>query len=283
MAPPGVIVDGHHHIGLKPGLGEFSADDLVEKMDIHGVTMAVVMHFVSPLRTPDDFERANAYIAEQVSQHPSRLVAAVAVDPRMGEAALDAIERYHRLGFRAVKLQPILHGNYAVDRGVVDDLAFLAGKLGLPIVIHSDSTSTACSPWTIAALARRFPQTTFVLLHMGLHPEQVSHVPTIVESVPNVVVDTSQTPDVPELVYTRAVQVLGRDRVVFGTDGPECDLTLSIRKLELALESGGLSLADAQAVIGGNADRIFSLGLADRLKLGGDNRNLAETRAGRQP
>ena len=259
MLPQRPIIDGHHHIGRKASLGEFSGDDLIRKMDREGVAMSVVMHFVSTLRSQDDFVRANAYVAEQVEQHPDRLAGAIAVDPRNGDAALDQIEHYHRAGFRAVKLQPILHGNYAVDGGVVDEVAGLAARLALPVVIHSDSANNVCSPWAIAALARRFPETTIVLLHLGLHPDGMRRVPAVVLETPNVVVDTSQTPDFPDLVYADPVRVLGADRVLFGSDGPECDLSLNLRKLELAVERHGLSEQDAALVLGGNAERIFAL------------------------
>jgi predicted TIM-barrel fold metal-dependent hydrolase len=259
VLPERPIIDGHHHIGLKPGLGEFSGADLVRKMDREGVARSVVMHFVSPLRSQDDFARANAYVAEHVDRHPDRLAGAVAVDPRNGDAALEQIDDYRRAGFRAVKLQPILHGNYAVDGGVVDEVAMLAGQLKMPVVIHCDLASSVCSPWVIHALARRFPETTFVLLHLGLHPDAPRRVPAIVRDAPNIVVDTSQTPDIPEAVYSEPVRILGAERVLFGSDGPECDLSLNLRKLDLAIEQYGLAEQDAALVLGGNAERIFSL------------------------
>jgi uncharacterized protein len=259
MLPQRPIVDGHHHIGLKPELGEFSADDLIRKMDKDGVAMTVAMSFVSPLRSQDDFARANAYVAEQVGRHPDRLVGAVAVDPRNAGGAIEQIETYQREGFRAVKLQPMLHGNYSVAGGIVDPIAELAGRLGLPLVIHCDTTSSVCSPQAIATLARRFPETTIVALHLGLHPDGVKTTPGIVREVSNVVVDTSQTPDIPDAVYSEPVRILGAERVLFGSDGPECDLSLNLRKVELAIERNGLTEQDAALVLGGNSERIFAL------------------------
>lgn len=259
VLPSCAIVDGHHHLGLKPGLGEFSGEDLVRKMDRDGVAKSVVMSFVSPLRTPEDFDRANEYVATEVERHPDRLFGAVAVDPRNGSHAVEQIERYHDAGFRAVKLHPRLHGNYGVDSGVVDEVAAVSGVLGLPIVIHCDTTSDVCSPWAITALAARFSETTFVALHLGLHPEGIKDTPAAVRDTPNVLVDTSQTPDFPHDVYVEPVRVLGAARVLFGSDGPECDLSLNLQKLALAIEQHGLSEHDAALVLGGNAERVFGL------------------------
>jgi uncharacterized protein len=259
VLPLCAIVDGHHHLGFKPGLGEFSGEDVVRKMDRDGVAKSVVMSFVSPLRTQEDFDRANDYVAKEVERHSGRLFGAVAVDPRSGSQAIEQIERYHQAGFRAVKLHPRLHGDYAVDGGVVDEVAAVSGTLGLPIVIHCDTTREACSPRAIAALALRFPETMFVALHLGLHPEAIKDTPAAVRDTPNVLVDTSQTPDFPHDVYVEPVRVLGAERVLFGSDGPECDLSLNLRKLALAIEQYGLSDHDAALVLGGNAERVFGI------------------------
>jgi predicted TIM-barrel fold metal-dependent hydrolase len=259
MLPECPIVDSHHHLGRKPGLGEFSGWDLVQRMDQYGIQKAVAIHFVSLLHTPDDFVRANRYVAEQVECYPDRLVGAVAVNPLFGQLALEEIEHYHGLGFRAVKLHPIFHGHYHVNGGTVDEVAALAGQLGLPIVIHSDYGSPVCSPYEIVALACRFPQTIFVLLHLGLQPEMCKFTPEIVKDTPNVVLDTSQTPDFPRDVFTLPVKIVGAERVLFGSDGPECDASLNLMKLKIAIERYGLGADEAAKVLSGNASRVFNL------------------------
>jgi predicted TIM-barrel fold metal-dependent hydrolase len=258
------VVDAHHHIGRKEGYpgGEFSGSDLVRRMEQHAIAAAVVMHFVSVLRSPEDFIRANSYVAEAVARYPDRLFGAVAINPLFGDLALAEIERYAAAGFRAVKLHPIFHGNYRVNGGAVDDVAALAGQLGLPVVIHSDFTSSACTPYEIAGLAGRFPDTCIVLLHLGLHPELCKHVSSVVRSSPNVMVDTSQTPDFPREVYVNPVRELGADRVLFGSDGPECDVSLNLRKLEIAVAECGLREDEAKQVLSANAVRLFRLSIA---------------------
>jgi predicted TIM-barrel fold metal-dependent hydrolase len=246
-------------MGRKPGLGEFSGADLVRRMDQCGIQKAVAIHFVSLLRTPDDFVQANAYVAEQVGDHPDRLVGAVVVNPLFGELALKEIEGYHKLNFRAVKLHPIFHGHYHVNGGAVDEVAALAGQLGLPIVIHSDFGSSVCSPYEIVALARRVPGTTFVLLHLGLQPEMCKLTPGIVKDTLNVILDTSQTPDFPRDVFALPVQVVGAERVLFGSDGPECDASLNLMKLDIAIKQYGLGMDEAAKVLSGNAHRVFHL------------------------
>lgn len=226
-------------------------------MDRDGIAKALAIHFVSGLQTPNDFERANDYVAAAVQEFPLRLSGAVAVNPLFPEHALREIDRCYNLGFRAVKLHPMVHGYYQVDNGAVDEVARLAGDLSLPVVIHSDWCTNICSPQQIVRLASRFPQTNFVLLHFGLYPPARSDVPRIAKDVGNVILDTSQTPDFPVDIYVHPVRLLGASRVMFGSDGPECSVALNLKKIEIAIENYGLTAEDATQVLSGNAHRLF--------------------------
>jgi predicted TIM-barrel fold metal-dependent hydrolase len=83
--------------------------------------------------------------------------------------------------------------------------------------------------------------------------------PEIVKDTPNVMLDTSQTPDFPRDVFVLPVQVVGAERVLFGSDGPECDAALNLMKLDIAIEQYGLDRSEAAKVLGGNAYRVFDL------------------------
>jgi predicted TIM-barrel fold metal-dependent hydrolase len=258
-----LIVDSHHHIGRKEGTdgtSTFSGADLIARMDENGVRATVAMHFVSALRTAADFRAANDYVAAEVAQHPDRLAGAVCVHPLLPGADTEELRRGAEMGFRAVKLHPVFHGAYALDRRV-EPVIRLAGELGLPVVIHSDFAQPICSPYAIADLAARCPETTIVLLHMGLQPGTCSWTPEIVEPYANVVVDTSQTPDAPGSAYGRPVRLLGADRVVFGSDGPEYEASVNLCKLEAAVARGYITREEAEAVVGRTACDVFGLEL----------------------
>jgi predicted TIM-barrel fold metal-dependent hydrolase len=258
-----LVVDSHHHIGRKEtahGAFAFSGVDLIARMDESGVHAAVAMHFVSALRTAADFRAANDYVAGEIARYADRLSGAVCVHPLLAGAGTDEVKRGAEMGFRAVKLHPVIHGGYALDADV-EPVIRLAGELGLPVVIHSDFAQAICSPYAIADLAARCPETTIVLLHMGLQPGTCRLTPEIVEPYENVIVDTSQTPDQPEHAYGRPVRLLGAGRVVFGSDGPEYEVSVNLCKLEMAVVRGYISRAEAEAVAGGTARRVFGLPL----------------------
>jgi uncharacterized protein len=257
------IFDAHHHLGHKPSLsnGEFSVRELIDHLDRKHVRRALAMHFISPLRAPDDFVRANEYVAEAIAFAPSRLVGGIIVNPIFRDLALEEIERYRGLGFAAIKLHPAFH-HYQINSPAVDEVAELAGKLGLPLLIHSDFSSEVCTPYEVVRLARRFDGTTFIMAHFGMQPQLCGRVPEIVAEAENVVLDTSQTADFPWEIYVNPTRVLGSHRLLFGSDGPECDIAVNLRKLEVAIEDYGLDEIDATQILAGNAARLFGVNVA---------------------
>jgi predicted TIM-barrel fold metal-dependent hydrolase len=256
-----VVIDSHHHLGRKTRQGQpfqVSGEDVVQSMKATGVDLTIVMHFVAALRTSEDFIAANDCAIAECATQPGRLAPIAVVHPFLPRAGTAELRRCVEHGIRGVKLHPIAHGYYELDRDV-DPLVHAAGRAGIPVVIHSDFGHHVCSPYAVAALARRCPETTLVLLHLGLQPAMCHLVSEVVEGEPNVVLDTSQTCDKPEEVYGRPVAVLGADRVMFGSDGPECDVSVNLRKLAAALERGALSERDADLVLGGTAQRVFGV------------------------
>ena len=260
MLPDCEIIDAHHHFGRRgpTGSSEFGASDLIALMDAYGIQRALAMHFVSPLQTANDFVRANEYVAEAVSGHSTRLFGVVVVNPQYGEDALAQIETYAGSGFRAVKLHPAFH-RFELNGGLVDEVFALAASHDLPVVVHSDFSDPFCTPYDVAHLARRLPELTVVMAHMGMRQSFRHLIVDIARGIPNLYFDTSQTPDFPGDVYAEPVRALGADRLMFGSDGPDCDPSVNLRKVEVAIERYGLTAEDAACVLSGNARRVYGL------------------------
>jgi len=257
-----VIIDAHHHVGRKYQNSEeweFTPEDLLRNMDKNGVKLSVILHFISALHTNIRIIEANDYVADAVIKYPHRFAGAMIINPTLGDSALREVERGKSIGLKAVKLHPHFHGYYPINGGVADEVIQLASEMSLPILIHSDFTTSVSSPYEIVSLAARFPNTTFVLLHFGLHPEYCRRVPGIVHDYPNVILDTSQTPDFPNEIYVRSSSILGAERIIFGSDGPECDQSVNLKKVEVAHTDFGLTREDAVKILGENAHRIFKL------------------------
>ena len=138
-----------------------------------------------------------------------------------------------------------------------------AGELGVPVVIHSwheeEGLETILpvmhSGYFPAAvmgeLGRRYPETTFILAHAGgiwVKSFQAA------QPYPNVGFDMCGFDPERGIVET-AVEILGAERVYFGSDVPGRSYSAQIAKVLYA----DISEADRQLILGGNAARLLDL------------------------
>ena len=197
--------------------------------------------------------------------------------PGFGEREAAALEHTVRdLGFKGLKISKAL-GLYLkdasgaripVDWPELDPLWRKAGALGLPVAIHTGDPKAfweaptpdneryaelALHPsWSFHGpqwpsreellaerdrVIARHPRTTFLCVHFGGNPEDLDAVERLLETYPNVVIDTAarlgeigrHPPD-----RVRALFLEHRDRILFGTD--------------LGLGKGGIMLGSTGAV-----------------------------------
>jgi predicted TIM-barrel fold metal-dependent hydrolase len=256
-------VDGHCHIGVmkgeRHGIRTFSAEDLIARMDENGIDHAVVCHLISPLSEPEDFPPANDLVVAAMRRHPARLTGLVAINPAHGRAAEDEARRGLQAGLRGIKVHPALHGRYPVDGPLLDPIMALAAEAGVPLVTHCDVASGCCTPRRVAALAARWPMVRVLLLHLGMDAEAIEHTPEIVAALPNVFLDTSNTPDYPHAVFVNPVRRVGADRVAFGSDGPVVSVEANLAKLRVAERTYGLSREEKRSILGVTAAAVFGL------------------------
>jgi predicted TIM-barrel fold metal-dependent hydrolase len=109
-------------------------------------------------------------------------------------------------------------------------------------------------------LAVRFPAVRIVMLHLGMDTDLVAHTPEIVKDSPNLILDTSCTPDLPYPVFVNPVRCLGAARVMFGSDGPVCSVEANLAKLEVARTLYDLTADERQRILGGTAAEVFRIG-----------------------
>ena len=69
--------------------------------------------------------------------------------------------------------------------------------------------------------------------------------------MPNLVLETSAMPYPAKI--REAVDAIGAERVLYGSDGPACSPRLEVRKVRLA----GLRASDEELILAGNAMRIL--------------------------
>jgi uncharacterized protein len=244
-----VIFDMHMHIDDIPALGwSMSAAECIERMDEAGVDAAAVMTIADlPGINPEALE----LIAEACDGHPGRLYGFIRLHPWYRQESLSLLSRaVGELGFRGLKLHPV--SSLAHPAGE-DTIALIrkAGELGVPTLFHcGDEPMT--TPMSIEPAAAACPDSTVILGHMGgyFHVDEAMEV---AERHSNIVLETSATPYPAKI--KEAVERIGPERVVFGSDGPVSSPVLEREKVMIA----GLSTEDTALVLGVNAARLLGM------------------------
>jgi len=242
------IIDFHTHVDEAPAFGWIDPPDkIVALLDEAGIDAAVIMTYTDlPGLNPDALE----YIVEAAGRFPGRLLPFVRVNPNYQEEMPAILDRAVELGIRGVKLHPTTTLAHPAEAATVAVLR-RAGELGLPALFHcGDDPYT--TPQVFGLAAEAAPDCAIVMGHMGgyLHVDDAIDV---AEQHPNLYLETSAMPY--PLAITRAIDRIGAERVIFGSDGPGCNPKLELDKIE----GLGLSERDRALVVGGNAARLLGL------------------------
>jgi predicted TIM-barrel fold metal-dependent hydrolase len=239
----------HMHIDDVPSLGwELSAATCIRSMDEAGVDAAAAMTIVDlPGINPDAME----LIADACNQFPGRLYGFIRLNPMYGDESLKLLGRaVTDLGFRGLKLHPV---STRVHPGKAETIALIraAGELGVPTLFHcGDELMT--TPMSIAPAAAACPDSKIILGHMGGY-FHVDEAIDVAERHDNIILETSAMP-YPEKIR-EAVDRIGPERVIFGSDGPVSSPVLEREKIMIA----GLSDEETRLVLGGNAVTLLGV------------------------
>jgi predicted TIM-barrel fold metal-dependent hydrolase len=231
-------------------------EEWIKRMDRNGIDMSLVMGNYD--LTPEAQREANDYVAEAVNRYPKRFIGLMWVSPLWGERALEEMKHGADTGLRGIKLYPHGHGNYPLDSPLVDPLMELAEEFGWVVMAHTDIDSKVCSPHLGVRLAKRHPNVSLILAHMGMNSDVTHFVPDYVKDQPNIYLDTSDTPNLPQFVFKTPMDLMP-DRMLFGSDAPTLSPEVEIKKLEVAEDLYGLTKEEKRKILGENATRLFQI------------------------
>jgi hypothetical protein len=200
------LIDAHTHPFNRAADGSIVPDSgpLLEVEQAQGVAMALTM--------------VNGTFADQLAlvggmcQSRAWLVPLVWIEPQRDAVAdVEAMLRDH--GCKGLKFHPTLSA-YDADGPLMDQFLELARRYRVPVQLHS-ATDDHATPERIAALARRFPDVSVVMVHTELGAIDKHHALSTIVDLPNVFAETSWTN--PDGVLL-AMQLLDSSRTLFGTD-----------------------------------------------------------------
>lgn len=242
-------VDAHTHLAE----GRFDPAVLAQG-DALGIETFLCSHLgdFQPYPTIDEIRELNRVLADRMREFPGRVLGYCYVNPRHGADALDDLRRnVEDRGMVGMKLWIAS----TADDPAADDVLRYAAEQRLIVLAHAwrktvgqfDHESTAEH---VARAAGRHPDARFVMAHLG---GQVESAVNTVQDLPNVLVDTSGT-IIGAGEVALAVDRLGVDRVVFGSDTPIACLAEAVGKVLAA----DLAPADEERVFGGTLTRLLA-------------------------
>lgn len=245
------ICDCHAHVGhfddhMSGRSVSYSPETLLVEMDAAGVDLAVVSN-ISSIENP---EGANDEMAVWARRH-LRLIPLAWVTP--GVSRPDKVFDYLGMGFRGVKLHPTA-GKYRADCNAVRPLLDVCREAQVPALFHcaSDEFST---PALIGQVAANYPDVPIILAHMNMFGSARDAM-EVAEGSANVYLDTSWVR--PERTL-EAVQRVGADRVLWGTDAPLGGEGHYRRDRAREYLEQHVSAMEYEAVMWSNAACLFSL------------------------
>lgn len=253
-----MIIDADCHVSSqKFDSLAIMAGDLIETMDRAGVDRALIW-LKPPYDRNIDPENQTVYAAAKA--YPGRFLPFGWTNPRLGHPrAADAIRQcFEGYGFLGIKF------NGAQDEYLIDDdhlampLIEMAAGYGKPIAFHIGADSPENThPYRLRRIAQAFPETTFLMVHMGgaSSPALAHSAIEVALACPNVVLIGSA---IDEGYILLALKTLGAGRVCFGSDTP-----FGLMHVRLAMYRALLrdfSLDDQEMVLGKNIARALGFG-----------------------
>ena len=223
---------------------EQGRDRLLAELDRHAVGRAVVCAIEPFFDTRD--------LALTLAGVPDRLALFAAVEPGLGDPIdrLECMVRSHRIV--GLKLHPPLAGPHPLSSRMLE-LGAWAERRGLPIFVHAGTF-----PFPVHAhhddvselepLLHHVREVPIVLGHIGW--DQHATVLDLARHYPHVAVETSWQPPV---IIRRAIDVLGPDRVLMGSDFPLQPVGAAIADVEFACRNA----TEARMIMHDNAARLL--------------------------
>lgn len=264
--PPEVVADRQRFLDGEPAFAAIYADPkapmvtaegLIQAMDEGGVDVSWALGF--PWVKEENAALHTDYLARAVKEGGGRLRGLACVHPPADWAGRQA-QRALDLGLHG--LGELAFYDSDLDNRALAPLLELCAEAGVPLLLHTNESVghkyPGKAPMTLAALyelVKAHPRTKLVLAHMGaglfmysLLKKEVS------QALAKVWIDTAAAPFLYQpRAYALAVELLGADKVLLGSDYP----LLKVERYRKELASAGLAERDLELIMGRAAAKLI--------------------------
>lgn len=235
-----LILDAHGHVGRWPDflIPDPTAAGLVETMDRTGVT---AMGISDLLAVGPDAVAGNRLALETAARYPGRFGVWQVYNPHQRNPLTDGPDIW------GVKIHPDVH------QVRVDDPSYEpVWELGVPVLSHGQTDSPWSDPAQFATVAARHPGVPLIMGHAGLWQHGFRRAAALAADHPQLFLEVCGSRITGRWIAV-LVDLLGADRVLFGSDACFLDLRIGLGRVMLA----PLSEPDRAQVLGANLARIL--------------------------
>ena len=241
------VFDAHAHVGPRCEIDrDVSPSRLLANMDAIGIDVTCAMAFTPSAGAT--LSRHNDFVCHFISNSPGRLKGYCWVNPNYPEFMEKELARcFDELGFSGIKLHT--HPRHPYDGPRYAPMYEFANARRLPILAH-----TWGDDWLrqFAAMARKYPDATFLAAHTGGGDIKVSVEEA--KRTPNLYLELCLSAGTPyEVEYL--VKEVGAARLVWGSDQVLISPAHQIGRVIFA----DISEDDKREILGENARRVFKL------------------------
>lgn len=243
-----------------------TADELINRMDRDGVDVSVILN--GGWATQELCVEINDYILESIARYPKRLIGFCATplgtSLQSMAVAVSEIERCVKGGIRGVgELRLGSTSPRGPEQEVLKPIVDIIREHSLVLLVHASEPvghlypgKGGATPDILYSLITCFPDIKLVCAHWGGGLPFYALMPEVKAAMNNVYFDTAASPFLytPQ-VYRQVVELVGAERVLFGTDYP----LLNQRRLLREIESADLTPDAREKVLSGNACRLLGI------------------------
>lgn len=256
-----------------PGFAEELAERWVKELDGHGLDRAALIASV-----PGDEES----VATAVARNPERFVGFFMLNPTSEGAAERAQWARVDLGLRCICFFPAMHQYHIYDERALKVFELAASLKDTVVFVHCGVLSVGVrkklglpsrfamrfsNPLDIHSIALTYPDLPIIIPHFGAGFFREALM--LADLCPNVYLDTSSSNSWikydPSLtlqeVFRRALEVVGAERLLFGTDSsffPRGWQQAVWETQKSILDGIGVGAPDQQKIFAGNFNRLFA-------------------------
>lgn len=285
-----IIVDIHAHVEHIDSEDRLSPGEFVSFMDAGGIDKSVILGgdqvdagskpvWCDPteIKVPTNFD--DDQVAQFCSEFPDRLIGFGSIHPDRHRPERKVRRAIEELGLAGIKLYP--HAGFYPNDPRLDLVYQTCTDLKVPVMIHTGAKAARWQllkynrPIYVDEVATRFPRLQIIMCHGGFpwYDEFLA----VAHSNPNIHVDITwidclervfHRPGSAEQVVRELTQIIGVERILWGSEGPVMDLPLYgthgpenySKSMDFLVERFDfLSESDKIAILGENALRLLNL------------------------